>query len=110
MHRFDKAWGPRRITQHLAQRAHGHRDHRLTHRRLRPDRLEQRVFGHELARLRHQAAQDRKGFGGQWDRLVATPQPFVTPIKLERSKDETLRLLHRSPLPVSARSGLRGPT
>ena len=64
---------------------------------LGPDCLEQHVFGHELARLGHQAAEDRKGFWGQWDRLVATPQPFITPIEPERPKDETLRLLHSSP-------------
>jgi hypothetical protein len=80
----------RLIAQHPAQRANGDRDDCLTHHRLGPDRLEQGVFGHELARLRHQVAEDRKRFGGQWDRLGVTPQPFVAPIELERPKDETL--------------------
>ena len=105
VHRLDKAGGARLIAQHPAQRAHGHREDGLTHHRVGPDRLEQRVFGHELARLRHQAAEDRKGFRGQRGHLVATPQPFVAQIEPERPEDETLRLLHTLPFPCQPGDG-----
>ena len=109
VHRLDKAWGMRLIAQHPAQRAHGDRDDRLTHHRLGPDGLEQCVFGHELARLRHQAAEDRKGFWG----AVGSPRGHATAV---RRADRAGMAQRRDtaapasfPLPVSARHCIRGP-
>ena len=56
VHRLDKLRAPRLIAQHPAQLPNGHRQDRLTHRRLGPDGRQQGVFGHELAGLRHQGA------------------------------------------------------
>ena len=77
----------------------------LTHDCVGPDRRQQGVFGHELARLRHQTAEDRKGFRGQRDRLGAAPQPFVAEIEPKRPKDETLRWLHTFPFPCQPGDG-----
>src|SRR5262249_60087290 len=95
----EKGGGPGGPANPRAQLANAPGEDRLTARRAGPDRLEQGIFGHELARLRHQAAEHRKRFGGQRGSFGATPQPFVAQIEPERSKDETLRLLHTWSLP-----------
>ena len=64
-----------------------------------PDRCQQRVFGHEQARLGHQAGEDGKGFRGQMDHLVTAPQAFVPEVELKRSKHEALWRWHMSPFP-----------
>jgi len=64
VHCFDEAWGARLIAQHSAQRAYGDREDGLTHHCTGPDRREQRLFSHKLARLHHQVAKDGKVFGG----------------------------------------------
>jgi hypothetical protein len=95
----------RLIAQHAAELPHGDRDHVLTHNSVGPDRGQQRVFRHELARLGHQAGEDGKGFRGQTDDLGTAPQAFVPEVKLKRTKYEALRLWHTSPFPRQLGSG-----
>jgi hypothetical protein len=97
--RLDKLRGTRLIAQHPAELPHGRREHVLTHYGVGPDRCQQRVFGHESARLGHQAGEDGKGFRGQTDHLGTTPQAFVPEVELKRAKHETLWRWHMSPFP-----------
>jgi hypothetical protein len=99
MHRLDEVGGARLIAQHPAELPHGDRDHVLTHDGVGPDGGQQRVFGHELARLGHQAGEDRKGFRRQMDHLGTAPQAFVPEVELKRAKHEAQRLWHTSPFP-----------
>src|SRR5262249_44640850 len=98
-HRLNHLGRPRLIAQHAAELPHGHGEHGLTDDGVGPDRGQQRVFGHELARPGHQADKDRKGFWGQMDHLRTAPQAFVPEVELKRAKHEALGLWHTSPLP-----------
>ena len=108
MHRLDKLRGTRLIAQHPAELPHGRREHVLTHHGVGPDRCQQRVFGHELARLGHQAGEDGKGFRGQTDHLGTAPQAFVPEVELKRAKHEALWRWHTSPFPAAAEPSLLG--
>src|SRR5439155_13006302 len=91
IHCLDKPWRPGLIAQYLAELPDGDLEHRITHHRLGPDCLKQRVFGHKLARLLHQAAEDCKGFRMQRDYLLVAPQPFVAPVQAKGIKHHTVR-------------------
>jgi len=93
MHRLDKPGHSRLIAQHLAQMPDGDLEHGLTYHGLRPDRLKQRSFGHELASLGHQTAEDRKGFRVQWDHLLAAPQPCLALVQAKGVEYPAVRFL-----------------
>jgi hypothetical protein len=63
IHRLDKAGGPGVIAQRLPQLPDTDGQHDLAHHRLRPEGLQQGRLGEELARVRHQRAQQGEGFG-----------------------------------------------
>ena len=65
------------IVQRLAQRANGHAHNRIAHGSLRPDSIQQLVFGHQTVRVRHQVGQHVERFGRQGHGLDATPQARV---------------------------------
>ena len=108
MHRLDKPGYPCLIAQHPAELPHGHREHVLTHHGVGPDRCQQRVFGHEPARLGHQVGKDGKGFRGQTDHRGTAPQAFIPEVELKRSKHEALWRWHPSPFPAAAEPSLLG--
>ena len=90
MHRLDEPRGLRRLPQHLAQLANAAGEHGVTHHRLRPDGLQQGLFGDQLTRLRHQQAQHRKDFGGQADHRSPMPHTFVGPVHPPRLVHQTI--------------------
>jgi hypothetical protein len=68
--------------QRLAQLTNADGQRRLTHCRVRPDCLQQGVFGHQLPSVLHQDVQHGEGFGGQVHGLGAPPQAGVGEIEL----------------------------
>jgi hypothetical protein len=84
VHRLDEVWGLGVIPQRLAQLTNADGQHDLTDRRLRPQGLEQGVFGEELIRVFDQIPQEGEGFGPQDTDLGAAPQAFVGQIELHR--------------------------
>jgi hypothetical protein len=63
--------------------------------RARPHVLSQLGFGHQVARMRHQIAQQGQGLGPQGDDLRAPPQAALAAIELKRSKSKGVRWLHK---------------
>src|SRR5262245_55179951 len=90
MDRPDEPRGLRGLAQRLAQLANACGQHALAHYGVRPDGLQQGLFGDQLARVCRQQAQDRKHFGGQADPLPAMPHTLVGPVHPPRLVHPTL--------------------
>ena len=75
------------LPERLAQVVHAGLQYALAHRCLWPDGIEEGLFGHQLASVRHQIHQDLKGFGSQGDWLLRPPQPRIGLIESEGPKE-----------------------
>src|SRR5207253_6197776 len=60
--------------------------HRVTHSRPRPDGVEERLFGHQLASMGDKVRQHRKGFGTQCQHLLAPPEAGVGSVEPKWTK------------------------
>jgi hypothetical protein len=85
------------ITQGLPQFRNTVRQHPLAHHRLRPHRLEQRVFRHQLAGVRDQVLQHLTGFARQGEHALPPAELGVVGLKLIGTKANNLFLLHFVP-------------
>ena len=99
VHRGNEAWAPGMVPQGLTQFRNTVRQHALAHHRLRPYRLQERVFRHQLAGVRHQVLQHRTGFARQGQHARAPAQLRLVRLKGIGPKVNALMLLHvRVPL------------
>ena len=95
MHRGNPLRRFRCLPQRLTQFVHAGLQHTIAHCRLRPDGVEEGLFGHQLAGMRHQIDENLKGFRAQGHRLFGVPQTGIRQIEPKGSKVP----VHRSSLP-----------
>ena len=74
------------VVQRAADLADAHFQRAVSDEHTGPDGVEERLFGHQLASVRHQIHQDLKGFGSQGHWLLRAPQLRVGPIESKWSK------------------------
>jgi hypothetical protein len=86
------------IAQGLPQFRNTVRQHPLAHHGLGPHRLEQGLFRHQLAGLRHQALQHLAGFARQGEHARAPAELRIVRLKLIGTKANDLIFLHFWPL------------
>jgi len=73
MHRLNEMRVPGIITQGVSQFANTDFQNHIAYHSLRPDRLQQALFGQQLAGMFHKASQDSEGFWPQGKRLCQAP-------------------------------------
>jgi hypothetical protein len=94
VHRSNEARPPGIIAQDLPQFRNTVRQHAVAHHCLRPHRLEERLFRHQLAGLRDQAPQHLTGFARQRDHTLAPAELRVVWLKVIGTKANELIFLH----------------
>ena len=85
-HRGNEARCLRCVAQGAAQLANGDAHHRIAHRRLGPDGVEQDIFGDQTVRMGDQVVQHVESFGRQRHQLRPTPETGVVRIEAEVGK------------------------
>ena len=99
-----------RAAQRLAQLANGDAHHRITHRRLGPDSVEQGVFGHQAVRMSHQVVQHIEALRCQGNGLRPAPETDIIWVETEAAKVLGLGGGHpRTPLVLVGGSTLQTP-
>jgi len=79
--RLDEARLAGVVAERLAEVADRHAQDGVDDVRIRPQRVEQRVLGHELARAREQVLEQAKRVARQLDAPVTQPEALVDPIE-----------------------------
>jgi hypothetical protein len=93
-YRFDELRSLGIVFQRLAQLANAYGHCGLAHVRIRPHRVQQSVFGHELCGVLRKVAQHGKSLVRQVNHVLSAPQPLVGDVDPKRSEYQDFAVSH----------------